>query len=75
MFIKSDFGDISLKLATYGQREKAFLFFIKILSPMDCLPLPGAIYMVKHEKMYIKSDFKAIFLNLQQMDKVIRAFC
>ena len=36
---------------------------IKILSPMDCLPLPEAIYtyMVKHEKkMYIKSDLKAI---------------
>ena len=25
--------------------------------------------------MYIKSDFKAIFLNLQQMGKVIRAVC
>ena len=31
---------------------------------MDRLPLPGAyIYMVKHEKMYIKSDFKAIFFK------------
>ena len=39
-------------------------------------PARGYIHMVKHEKkMYIKSDFKAIFLNLQQMGKVIRAFC
>ena len=42
------------------------------LSPMDCLPLPGAIYiMVKHEtnvyKVRLQSKF---FLNLQQ-----RAFC
>ena len=30
---------------------------------MDCLLLPGAIHMVRHEKkkMYIKSDFKAFF--------------
>ena len=26
-------------------------------------------------KMYIKSDFKAVFLNLQQMGKRIRVFC
>ena len=31
--------------------------------------------MVKHEKMYIKSVFKAFFLTLQRKGKVIRAFC
>ena len=57
-------------------KRKGLPVVIKILSPMDCLPLPGAIYiMVKHEKMFIKSDFKAFFLNLQQMGTVIRAFC
>ena len=35
----------------------------------------GYIQMEKHEKMYIKLDLKAIFLNLQQMGKEIRAFC
>ena len=43
MCIKSDFEEIILNLAKYGQREKAFLFSSKVLSPMDCLPLPGAI--------------------------------
>ena len=44
---------------------------------MDCLPLPGAIciWWNMKKKIYIKSDFKANFLNLQQMGKVIRAFC
>ena len=75
MCIKSDFKEIILKLATYGQR-KGLSVVIKVLSPMDCLPLPGAIYIRWNmKKMYIKSDFKAIFLNLQQMGKVIRAFC
>ena len=50
---------------------------IKILSPMDCLPLPGAIYiMVKHEKNVYKIGLQSIFfLDWQQMGKVIRAFC
>ena len=42
---------------------------------MDCLPLPGAIYMwKKHIKTGKKSDFKEIFFNWQQMGKVIRNF-
>ena len=49
---------------------------IEILSPVDCLPLSGAIYIWWNmKKMYIKSDFKAMFFSLQQMSKVIRAFC
>ena len=53
------------------------IYMYQIIKNVYCLPLPGAIYiMVKHEKkMYIKSDFKAFFLNLQQMGEVIRAFC
>ena len=55
-------------------KRKGLSVVIKILSQMDCLPRPGGyIHMVKHEK---KSDFKAFFFkNLQQMGKVIRAFC
>ena len=57
-------------------KRKGLSTVIKILSPMDCLPLPGAMYIWWNmKKMYIKSDFKAIFLNLQQMGKVISAVC
>ena len=58
MCIKSDFEEIILKFATYGQREKAFL----LSSKLDCLPLPEAIYiyiyiyMVKHEKNVYKTS-------------------
>ena len=47
---KSDFEEIILKLATYG--PKGLSVVIKILSPMDCLPLPGAIYIIDlpHDK-------------------------
>ena len=59
MCIKSDFEEIILKLATYGQTV-----VIKILSPMNCLPLHEAIYIWWNmKKMYIKLDFKAIFFK------------
>ena len=49
-------------------KRKGLSVVIKILSLMDCLPLPGAIYIWWNmKKIYKKSDFKAIFLNLQQM--------
>ena len=74
MCIKSDFEETILKLAVYGQREKAFLLSSKFCPQWIGAPARGYIHMVKHEKKnsYIKSDFKAIFLNL---GKVIRAFC
>ena len=44
--------------------------------PGGCLPLPrGYIHVLNHEKNCIKSDFKDIFLNLQQMNEVTRHFC
>ena len=64
------------KTCNIWAERKALSLVIKILFPMDCLPLHGAIYIWWNmKKMYIKSDFKEIFLNLQQMGKVIRAFC
>ena len=64
MCIKSDFEEIILKLATYGQREKAFLLTSKFCPQMDYLPLQGAIYIWWNmKKMYIKSDFKAVFFK------------
>ena len=35
----------------------------------------GYIHVLNHEKKCIKSDFKEISLNLQQMGKVIMPFC
>ena len=71
--IKSDFKDIFLKLATNELNEN-ILVDIKMLSPGGCLPLPrGYIHVQNHEKKKsIKSDFKEIFLNLQQMTKMTR---
>ena len=74
--IKSDFEEIVLKIATYGQREKAFLLSSKFCPHWIVSPCSGYIHNGETwKKMYIKSDFKAIFLNLQQMGKMIRAFC
>ena len=45
-------------------KKKGISVVIKILSPMDYLPLPGAIYIWWNmKKMYIKSDFKTIFFK------------
>ena len=75
MCIKSDFKEIILKLATYGQRERNFCCYQNFV-PNGLSPPPGAIYIWWNmKKMYIKSDCKAIFLNMQQMGKVIRASC
>ena len=64
MFIKSDFEEIILKLATYGQREKAFLLSSKFCPQWIVCPCPGLyIYGETWKKMYIKSDFKAIFFK------------
>ena len=42
-------------------KRKDLSVVIKIVSPMDCLPLPGAIYILWNmKKMLIKSDFKAV---------------
>ena len=38
-------------------------------------PAPGYIHVLNHEKKCIKSDFKDIFLNMQQMNEVTRHFC
>ena len=43
-------------------KRKGLSVVIKILSPVNCLPLSGAIYIWWNmKKMYIKSDFKAFF--------------
>ena len=68
------------KLATNGQNDKGFLLTSKVCPQGVVCPCPGAIYMYKIIKnVYIKhgkkSDVKEIFLNWQQMGKVIWNFC
>ena len=43
--IKSDFKEISLKLATNGQSDMAFLLASKLCPLGSICPCPGAIYM------------------------------
>ena len=64
MCIKSDFKEIILKLATYGQREKAFLLSSKFCPQYVVCPARGYIHVEKYEKTCIKSDLKEIVLKL-----------
>ena len=64
------FSCYDLNLATDDRSD------IKTLSPGAVFPLPpGYRHVLNHEKKCIKSDFKEILWNLQQMGKVIRPFC
>ena len=55
MCIKSEFEEIILKLATYGQREKAFLLSSKFCPQYVICPCPGSIYMYKSIKIYTRT--------------------
>ena len=62
-----------LKLATNGQNDKAFLLTSKFWPQGFVCPCSVAIYIYKIIKNVYKVRF--LFLNLQCMGKVIRAFC
>ena len=64
MCIKSDFEEIILKLATYGQSDKEFLLTSKFCPQGVVCPCPGAVCMYKSFKMCLKSYFKEIVLKL-----------
>ena len=52
----------NFKTCNIWAKRKGLSVVIKILCPVACLPLPGAIYIWWNMKrMYIKLDFKAIF--------------
>ena len=73
--IKSDFKEMFLKLATNDRSDKMFLLTSKFCSQGVVSPCPGAIYMYKiMQKMYIKSDFKEIFLKLVANDRSDKRF-
>ena len=73
MYIKLDFERIFFEPATNGQSEKGFLLTLKVCPQGVVCPCPGAIYIYKIIKNVYKIRF--LFLNLQRMGKVIRAFC
>ena len=73
MYIKSDFKAIFFKPETNGQSDKGFLLTSKFCPEGVVCPCPGAINIYKVIKnVYI---IRFLFLNLQWMGKVIRAFC
>ena len=53
MCIKSDFEEIILKLATYGQKEKALCCHQNFVPRGLSAPARGYIHMVKHEQKCI----------------------
>ena len=63
MCIKSDFEEIILKLATYGQREKAFLCHQNFVPYGLSSPARDYIHMVKHEKNVYKIGLQTIFFK------------
>ena len=63
-----------LKLATHDLRDKMFLLTSKFCSQGVVSPCPGAIYMYKIMKKYIKSDFKESFLKLVANDRSDKRF-
>ena len=76
MHIKSEFKEIFLKLATNGRSGKSFLLTSKFLSQGFVCPCSGAIFMYKIIKKCVSNqNSKSPFWNLQQMVKVIWAFC
>ena len=74
VYLKSDFKAIFflLNLQQIGKSNKGFLPTSKVCPQGVVCPCPGAIYIY----IIIKNvNKKQIFLNLQRMGKVIRAFC
>ena len=66
---------MSLKLATNGKSDKAFLLKSKFCPPGGCLSL-GLYTCIKSWKKKCKNPTsKRFFLNLQQMNELTRHFC
>ena len=73
MYIKSDLKAIIFKPATKGQSDKGFLLTSKVCPQGVVCPCSRAIYIYKTIKNVYK--IRLLFLNLQRLGKVIRAFC
>ena len=68
------FEEIILK--HMGKENRPFCCHQNIVPSVSSAPARGYIHTVKHEKNEYKIRLQSnLFLNLQQMCKVIRAFC
>ena len=74
MCIKSDFEELSLKLATYGQREKAFLLSSKFCPQYVVCPCPGLYTCGKTWKIMYKIRLQNYFLKLATNGQSGKAF-
>ena len=70
--IKSDFEEIILKLATYGQREKAFLLSYNFVPNGLSALAWGYIHVKKTHKKMVKSRLQGAFLS--KTDKIRFAY-
>ena len=61
--INSDFEEIILKFATYGQREKAFLCHQNFVANGLSASARGYIHMAKHEKNVYKIRLQSNFFK------------
>ena len=74
--IKSDFKEISLKLATNEWSDKTFLLTSKPCPLWTVCPCSEVIYMYKiMKKLYKVRLQRDFFRNLQQMTEVTRCYC
>ena len=74
MYIKSEFKEISLKLATNGQSDKGFLLMSKFVPKGFSALAPGLYTCITSLKMCIKSDFEEIILKLATYGQREKAF-
>ena len=76
--IKSDFKEISLKLATNDRSDKMFCWHQNFIPKMLSAPVPGLYTCIKSWKKLYKIRFKEIFFKLvanDRSDKVSVPWC
>ena len=74
MYIKSEFKEICLKLATDGQSDKGYLLRSKVCTKRVFCPCPMAIYMYKIIKNVYKIRFQRDILKLATYGQREKAF-
>ena len=74
MCIKSEFKEISLKLATDGRSDKAFCWHQKFVPKGFSALAQGLHTCIKSLKMCLKSDFEEIILKLATYGQREKAF-
>ena len=72
--IKSDFKEISLKLATNNRNDKMFLLTSKFYPQGDFSPCLGAIFIYKIRKKLYKIRLQRFFFKLVANDRSDKSF-